>query len=157
MSADGRDPGAFAEFVIEAEELLEALGDRLVQLERGTEEDAVSPDTINDVFRSMHTLKGLSGMLGLKGIAEISHSLENLLDRMRLGKVSLHQGTLDVLFAGVEALVKLVASVGRAGVEEGIDIRAVTRRIQQALEEKGGGKKEVTLEIGRASCRERVS
>jgi two-component system chemotaxis sensor kinase CheA len=65
VSTEGRDQASFGEFVIEAEELLEALGDRLVQLERATEEDTVSPDTINDVFRSMHTLKGLSGMLGL--------------------------------------------------------------------------------------------
>jgi two-component system chemotaxis sensor kinase CheA len=140
------DRAQFSEFVIEAEELLEALGDRLVQLERATEEDAVSPDTINDVFRSMHTLKGLSGMLGLKAISELSHSLENLLDKVRLGKVKLHQGTLDVLYAGVELLSKIVGGVGRTGTEEGADIRPVARRIQQLLEEKAGGRPEVTLE-----------
>ena len=146
MSTDNRDQASFGEFVIEAEELLEALGDRLVQLERATEEDTVSPDTINDVFRSMHTLKGLSGMLGLKGISELSHSLENLLDKVRLGKIKLHQGTLDVLYAGVELLTKIVGAVGRTGTEEGADIRSVARRIQQLLEEKPGGHQEVTLE-----------
>jgi two-component system chemotaxis sensor kinase CheA len=146
LSADDRDRASFGEFVIEAEELLEALGDRLVQLERATEEDAVSPDTINDVFRSMHTLKGLSGMLGFKGISDLSHSLENLLDKVRLGKIKLHQGTLDVLYAGVELLSKIVAAVGRTGSEEGADIRPVARRIQQLLEEKPGGRQEVTLE-----------
>ena len=146
MSAENRDRASFGEFVIEAEELLEALGDRLVQLERATEEDAVSPDTINDVFRSMHTLKGLSGMLGLKGISELSHSLENLLDKVRLGKIKLHQGTLDVLYAGVELLTKIVGAVGRTGTEEGADIRPVARRIQQLLEEKPGGRQEVTLD-----------
>jgi len=145
MSAEGRDQASFGEFVIEAEELLEALGDRLVQLERATEEDAVSPETINDVFRSMHTLKGLSGMLGLKGISDLSHSLENLLDKVRLGKVKLHQGTLDVLYAGMEMLAKIVGSVGRTGTEEGADIRPVARRIQQLLEEKSGERQEVTL------------
>jgi two-component system chemotaxis sensor kinase CheA len=144
MTAEMEKSG-FGEFVIEAEELLEALSDRLVEFERATDADSVSPDTVNDVFRSMHTLKGLSGMLGLKVIAELSHSLENLLDKVRLGKIKLHQGTLDGLFAGVESLTKLVACVGRTGSEEGIDIRPVTRRIQQALEEKAGGKKEVTL------------
>ncbi len=146
MNSENSDRAPFAEFVIEAEELLEALGDRLVQLERATEEDAVSPDAINDVFRSMHTLKGLSGMLGLKGISELSHSLENLLDKVRLGKIKLHQGTLDVLYAGVELLTKIVGAVGRTGTEEGADIRPVARRIQQLLEEKPGGRQEVTLE-----------
>ena len=146
MSAAGRDRASFGEFVIEAEELLEALGDRLVQIERATDEDAVPPDTINDVFRSMHTLKGLSGMLGLTGISDLSHSLENLLDKVRLGKIKLHQGTLDVLYAGVELLTKIVGAVGRTGTEEGADIRPVARRIQQLLEEKPGGRQEVTLD-----------
>ena len=146
MSAESCDRAPFSEFVIEAEELLEALGDRLVQIERATDEDAVSPDAVNDVFRSMHTLKGLSGMLGLKGISELSHSLENLLDKVRLGKVKLHQGTLDVLYAGVELLTKIVGSVGRTGSEEGADIRPLARRIQLLLEEKSVGRQEVTLE-----------
>ncbi|HEY6000507.1 MAG TPA: Hpt domain-containing protein, partial [bacterium] len=139
MSADERDRSSFGEFVIEAEELLEALADRLGELERAAEEGGARPDTVNDVFRSMHTLKGLSGMLGLSGIAELSHSLENLLDKVRLGKVPLHQGTVDALFAGVEALTKLVGSVGRNGTEEGIDTRTVTRRIGTILEEKPEG------------------
>ena len=146
MSTEGRDRASFGEFIIEAEELLEALGDRLVQIEKGTEEDAVSPDAINDVFRSMHTLKGLSGMLGLKGISDLSHSLENLLDKVRLGKVKLHQGTLDVLYAGVELLTKIVGSVGRTGTEEGADIRPVVRRVQQLLDDKAVGRQEITLE-----------
>jgi len=146
VSTDSHDRAPFGEFVIEAEELLEALGDRLVQLERATEEDAVPPDTINDVFRSMHTLKGLSGMLGLKGISDLSHSLESLLDKVRLGKIKLHQGTLDVLYAGVELLTKIVGAVGRTGTEEGADIRPVVRRIQQLLEAKPDAHQEVTLD-----------
>ncbi|HWR97983.1 MAG TPA: chemotaxis protein CheA [Candidatus Methanoperedens sp.] len=135
MSAEERDRSPFDEFVIEAEELLETLADRLAELERAAEEGGARPDTVNDVFRSMHTLKGLSGMLGLTGIAELSHGLENLLDKVRLGKVALHQGTIDALFAGVEALAKLVASVGRTGTEAGADTQSVTRRIAKILEE----------------------
>jgi len=146
VSPENRDRASFGEFVIEAEELLEALGDRLLQIEKAADEDAVSPDTINDVFRSMHTLKGLSGMLGLKGISELSHSLENLLDKVRLGKIKLHQGTLDVLYAGVELLTKIVGAVSRTGTEEDVDIRFVARRIQQLLEEKPGGRQEATLD-----------
>jgi len=145
VSDEGRDRASFGEFVIEAEELLEALGDRLVQIERATDDDAVSPDTINDVFRSMHTLKGLSGMLGFTGISDLSHSLENLLDKVRLGKIKLHHGTLDVLYAGAELLTKIVGAVSRTGTEEGADIRPVLRRIQQLLEEKPGGRQEVAL------------
>ena len=140
----GKD--AYGEFVIEAEELLESMGDRLTLLERDAEEGSVDPDRVNGLFRAMHTLKGLSGMLGLGRIAELSHTLENLMDEVRMGRVTFQQGALDALFAGVELLNRLVAGVSRSGSEEGIDIRPEIRRIRQVIEEKSAVGGEVTLE-----------
>ena len=80
-----KEKSAYAEFVNEAEELLESMGDRLTALEKDAEEGSVDPGMVNDFFRSMHTLKGLSGMLGLQNISELSHSLENLMDKLRMG------------------------------------------------------------------------
>jgi two-component system chemotaxis sensor kinase CheA len=137
---------AYAEFVIEAEELLESMGDRLTSLEKDAEEGTVDPDMVNDFFRSMHTLKGLSGMLGLKSISDLSHSLESLMDKLRMGKVSFQHGALDALFSGVEILNRLVAKVSAAGSEEGIDIRPELRRIQQVMDEKADGSQDVSLE-----------
>jgi two-component system chemotaxis sensor kinase CheA len=137
---------AYAEFVIEAEELLESMGDRLTALEKDAEEGNVDPGMVNDFFRSMHTLKGLSGMLGLKNISGLSHSLENLMDMLRMGKIDLQHGALNALFSGVEILNRLVAKVSTAGSEEGIDINAELRRIRQAMEEKAEGDRDVILE-----------
>jgi two-component system chemotaxis sensor kinase CheA len=137
---------AYSEFVIEAEELLESMGDRLTALEKDAEEGTVDPGMVNDFFRSMHTLKGLSGMLGLQGISKLSHSLENLMDSLRMGKIDFQQGALDVLFSGIESLNKLVSQVSRTGSEEGIDIRAEIRRIGQVMDEKGGEEEEVSLD-----------
>jgi two-component system chemotaxis sensor kinase CheA len=138
---------AYGEFVIEAEELLEAMGDRLTALEKDAEEGSVDPAMVNDFFRSMHTLKGLSGMLGLKSISDLSHSLENLMDRLRMGKIGFQQGALDALFSGVELLAKLVSRVSTAGSEEGIDVRPEIRRIQQVMEEKTSPTGDLTLEM----------
>ncbi len=146
MTAKKKPRSGYTEFVSEAEELLEAMEDRLAALEKDAEEGNVSPEMVNDFFRSMHTLKGLSGMLGLKTISDLSHSLENLMDRLRLGKISFHRGALDVLFSGVELLSKLVARVGTSGTEEGIDTRDELRRIQQVMEEKSAAGREFSLE-----------
>jgi two-component system chemotaxis sensor kinase CheA len=63
-----------------------------------------------------------------------------------MGKIDFQQGALDVLFSGIESLNKLVAQVSRTGSEEGIDIRAETRRIDQVMDEKAGEEKDVSLE-----------
>jgi two-component system chemotaxis sensor kinase CheA len=134
-----------AEFVIEAEELLESMGDRLTALEKDAEEGNVDPGMVNDFFRSMHTLKGLSGMLGLQNVSELSHSLENLMDKLRMGKISFQHGALDALFSGVECLNRLVGKVSASDSEEGVDIRPEMRRIQQAIDEKAEGDQDVSL------------
>jgi two-component system chemotaxis sensor kinase CheA len=144
--AGKKEKSAYAEFVIEAEELLESMGDRLTALEKDAEEGNVDPGMVNDFFRSMHTLKGLSGMLGLKNVSDLSHGLENLMDMLRMGKIDFRHGAMDALFSGVEILSRLVARVGAAGSEEGIDISAELRRIRQAMEEKAEGDRDVTLE-----------
>jgi two-component system chemotaxis sensor kinase CheA len=141
-----KNKAAYSEFVIEAEELLESMGDRLTALEKDAEEGTVDPGMVNDFFRSMHTLKGLSGMLGLQGVSKLSHSLENLMDSLRMGKLDFQQGALDVLFSGIENLNKLVSQVSRTGSEEGIDIRAEIRRIDQVMDEKAGEEQEVSLD-----------
>lgn len=144
--AKSKNKAAYTEFVSEAEELLESMGDRLASLERDAEEGNVDPEMVNDFFRSMHTLKGLSGMLGLKSISELSHSLENLMDKLRLGKLDFGQGAMDVLYSGVELLNKLVAKVSTAASEEGIDISTEMRRIAGVMEGKTTAGKELTLD-----------
>jgi two-component system chemotaxis sensor kinase CheA len=146
MMAKADKKAAYIEFVSEAEELLEAMGDRLAALEKDAEEGNTDPEMVNDFFRSMHTLKGLSGMLGLKSISDLSHSLENLMDRLRLGKLSFQHGAMDVLYSGVELLNKLVAKVSTAGTEEGIDISAEMRRIAGVMEGKADEGRALTLD-----------
>ena len=69
------------EFTGEAEELLDALSKDLSEFEaQGTN---VRPELINQIFREVHTLKGLAGMFGIADIAELSHTLEDMLDLLR--------------------------------------------------------------------------
>ncbi|HYQ48020.1 MAG TPA: Hpt domain-containing protein, partial [Thermodesulfovibrionales bacterium] len=74
------------EFIAEAEELLQESQSLILEIQ-DTASSGVNPDTINALFRAMHTLKGVSGLFGLQGITKLSHALETLMDDVRLGKI----------------------------------------------------------------------
>ena len=46
----------------------------------------------------MHSLKGLAGMLGFGDISELSHSLEDMLDKLRMGKIEISKELIDLLY-----------------------------------------------------------
>ena len=80
---------------MEAEEILESLAE---DLERAQEQfetaGKVRPDRLNKIFREMHSLKGVASMFNLERIATLSHDLESLLDKVRLGKAKLDAGAV---------------------------------------------------------------
>jgi two-component system chemotaxis sensor kinase CheA len=83
----GRSGRAEREFLSEAEEILERMRDDLGGcLERATAGVEIAPDVLNRLFRSAHSLKGLSGMFGLEALADLAHRVEDLLDAWRLGR-----------------------------------------------------------------------
>jgi len=120
------------EFIVEAEEILDGLNQNLLTLESAKDKASVPPDVINSIFRAAHTLKGMSGMVGLKKVSELSHRLEDLLDRLRMGKVPLTVLVTDTLFLGVEELRKLIETVS-AGRGEKCDTGPVLEKIDRAL------------------------
>ena len=84
------DDRAREEFTSEAEELLDTLSRDLVEFE--SQGKNVRPELVNKIFREVHSLKGLAGMLGFGDISELSHSLEDMLDKLRMGKIAISQG-----------------------------------------------------------------
>lgn len=104
------DPSLLAEFVAEAGEHLEAADLHLLQLE--TEPGEM--EALDAVFRAFHTIKGVAGFLSLAQIGQVAHEAENLLDLARKGKVVLEGPAIDVSFAAVDTLKRLVQSVQQA-------------------------------------------
>jgi two-component system, chemotaxis family, sensor kinase CheA len=98
------------EFAAEAQETIEAFGRILLDLEAQQKAGgAVQPDSINDAFRVMHTLKGISSLFGKQDIAELSHELEEILDSIRMGRQPLNATALDLLFDAVDLMTGLVS------------------------------------------------
>ncbi len=90
------------EFFSEAQEIVEGLGRDLLALDEGQKSGTIDPDLIKEVFRAVHTIKGLAGLFGATRMATLSHDLESMLDDLRLGKIDLTPSVLDVLFASVQ-------------------------------------------------------
>jgi two-component system chemotaxis sensor kinase CheA len=108
---DRPDPDkAREEFFSEAQELIDTLSADLLALEDSLRRGSSDAPRINEVFRSVHTLKGLSGLFGAAQIAGLSHELENVLDDLRLGRIELTTAVLDLLFQGVDLYARFLAA-----------------------------------------------
>jgi len=129
---------AHREFVSEAEEILECMGEGLANLQDqcsgGGEAD---PDLVNGIFRSAHSLKGLAGMFGFDGIGELAHHLEDILDGLRLGRIRFDSPALSLLDEAVALFATLLAEVGTGSVDAGVAQRVadLTNRIESATHE----------------------
>ncbi|MEY4514334.1 MAG: hypothetical protein RLZZ450_6456 [Pseudomonadota bacterium] len=110
MAGADDESGVREEFLSEAQEIVETLSRDLLLLDESQKAGRSDPDLLNDIFRAVHTLKGLAGMFGLPSLQGLAHTLENLLDDLRLGRVDLTQETLDILFDGIERIQQILAS-----------------------------------------------
>ncbi|MEN8183188.1 MAG: chemotaxis protein CheA [Myxococcota bacterium] len=136
MAARRRTPRvskAQREFVSEAEDLLERLRQGLSDLGEAGEGGA-DPDLVNQLFRSAHSLKGLSGMFGFDALAELSHRLEDALDDLRMGRARVDGPVLPLIEESVAAFTAALAELGRGGdlesvAEATLDLR---RRLEEA-------------------------
>lgn len=131
---------SFKEFVSEAEEIIETLSRNLLEMEGSEDRTTVRPDVINAIFRGAHSLKGMSGMVGFKKISSVSHQLEDLLDKLRMGKLSLSDNVMEVLQAGIEVIRALVQSID-SGKGEVPDIDGIILKMKDVMA-RGGGQAE---------------
>jgi len=126
------------EFIAEAEDLIEE-SQRLILEIQDTFATGINPDAINALFRSMHTLKGVSGLFGLQEITNISHSLEALMDDVRLGKIEVGASVVNFLFKNLDILKEIVDKLSQT--EEETDTSGFIKDIEafrESLKGKSG-------------------
>jgi two-component system chemotaxis sensor kinase CheA len=124
------------EFLTEAQELVEAMSRDLLLLDQAGKGGEPDPALLNALFRGVHTLKGLSGMFGFHTVGRLAHVLEDLLDHLRLGRAQLDGTTLDVLFQGVEAFQRLLASGEDVAGAQAVDVENFGTRVRAVIKAK---------------------
>ena len=87
-------------FLQEAEGLLDLLDEDIIRLEQ----EATNGDLLQEIFRAAHTLKGSSGMLGFQEMTQLTHAMEDLLDRVRKGSLAVTAELVDALLMSLDAL-----------------------------------------------------
>ncbi len=108
-------------FIDETKEHLQSLNEQLLVLEKEPE----NAETINEIFRAAHTLKGMSGTMGYKRMQSLTHNMENVFSEIRNGKMSVTADIVNTLFDGLDALesyLQNICSSGDEGTEENVDI-----------------------------------
>jgi two-component system chemotaxis sensor kinase CheA len=115
-------------FIEEAREHIDALTKLLLTLEK----DQQNIEIVNMLFRSAHTLKGSSGMMGYNDLQELTHAMEDIFDDMRKGNVP-SSNLISVLLECVDALSSKLENIQNM-VEKEIDVASLTQKLQEATE-----------------------
>ena len=116
-------------FLTESQEQLLEINNALLDLERG-ESDA----SIARLFRAVHSMKGMSAAMGYDSVAELSHEMETLFDKLRSGSLLVTPTIIDTLFAGADTLEHAVSLATRTPPEE-LDVSSVIQRLNMASAE----------------------
>lgn len=115
----------------EAEEHIQLLDEDLIKLEN----EGNNPDLLQEIFRAAHTLKGSSAMLGHERMAEVTHAMESLLDKLRNNKISVNSQIIDALLFGLDAL-KVLKNEVSSQRESDVDIASIVSQLNASAEGK---------------------
>ena len=116
-------------FIDETKEHLQSLNEQLLILE--TEPDNL--DTINEIFRAAHSLKGMAGTMGYKRMQRLTHDMENVFSEIRNGKMNVTAELVDVLFKGLDALETYLSNIQESADEGSEDYENVIKQLNDIL------------------------
>jgi len=120
-------------FLTESREHVAAVNQSLLQLER----DSTGPgaaSAVGEIFRAVHTIKGMAATMGYTLVADLAHELETVLDSVRRGEMSIEATIMDTLFRSADVLEQAVeaAVAGREGDIVAADLIAALRALTAA-------------------------
>jgi two-component system chemotaxis sensor kinase CheA len=155
MSADATSPGddvqddLVSDFLDEASQLLDRLNEDLLSLDAlaGTQDDRqpgrCDDRLVNQMFRSAHSIKGLSAMLGLSNIQRLTHEIENVFAAARKQELALDRDAVQVMFEAVDQLSAMVHLLGAEG-HDNHDASSAVGAIGWLLNQAGSARETLT-------------
>ena len=133
MPIDCEDQELLEGFLTETTELLEKLDDDLVALEKAP----TDTDLLNQIFRSIHTVKGASSFLGFDLLVRVTHKTEDVLNRLRKGELLVTSEIMDVVLEATDLVKMLVADI-KAGDIIDREIDETVNKLIPLLSEQAG-------------------
>ena len=101
-------------FFDESREYIQMLNEGVLALENNPEDSEI----INTIFRAAHSLKGMAATMGFDSLTELTHKVENILDRVRNDELKIETELIDLLFSGLDHIEDLVAQIKETGDEQ---------------------------------------
>jgi len=98
-------------FIDESKEHLQTMNDNLLNLENSPQDLSI----VQNIFRSAHTLKGMSATMGFEDLAQLTHKMENVLDLVRNSNLEMNSYIFDCLFRSLDALESMVEDIAQGG------------------------------------------
>ncbi|MFZ0159854.1 MAG: Hpt domain-containing protein, partial [Kineosporiaceae bacterium] len=120
-----------AEFLVESHENLDQLDRDLLALEQNPD----SRELLASVFRTIHTIKGTSGFLAFHRLEKLTHVGENLLSRLRDGRIALTDERSSALLRMVDAVRSLLGDIEQTGLEGTVDHSELIEQLSALLED----------------------
>ena len=122
-------------FLDESKEHLQSLSDQLMILEQEPD----NMDTINEIFRAAHSLKGMAGTMGYKRMQTLTHDMENVFSEVRSGNLKVDDHMVDILFQSLDALEEYTENIQNTTEEGTNENEHLIRALNAILNgEKGG-------------------
>lgn len=117
------------DFLAEASESLEQLDQKFMDLEKQPDD----PSLLNDIFRSIHTIKGAAGFLGFQQMVDVTHCTEDVLNKLRKGEMHVTPGIMDAILQSVDLIKLLLNNIKeKNGREE--DLKPTVALLHDILE-----------------------
>lgn len=113
------------DFIVESMEGLESLDQKFIDLERNVSDTTL----LNDIFRSVHTIKGASGFLGFQQIVDVAHVTEDILNKLRKSEMAVNAAVMDAVLKTVDMIKALIKKV-RDKNDSPLDIRPVVEMLR---------------------------
>lgn len=120
-------------FIDETKEHLQTLNDQVLVLE--AEPDNI--DTVNEIFRAAHSLKGMAGTMGFKRMQRLTHDMENVFSEIRNGKMSVTPDLVDVVFKCLDAIEEYLSCIVETSDEGENDNEDIISTLNACLESGG--------------------
>jgi len=116
-------------FIEESKDNIKNMNNALLTLEKNTGD--ITP--LNDLFRFSHTLKGMAATMGYDRLAEFTHILEEIMDRIRDGKLAVDGYIVNLLFKSVDTLEKFINNIIEQNVDTTDDYKDIIKDIKSML------------------------